>query len=60
MKKPIYAIVALMSLAACSSDPEQPDLLAPQREAMERAEDVERVMQEAAEQRQRRIDEQGL
>lgn len=49
-----------MTLAACSSDPEQSDLLAPQREAMERAEDVERVMQEAAEQRQRRIDEQGL
>ncbi|MGY6555968.1 MAG: hypothetical protein ACXIUM_15740 [Wenzhouxiangella sp.] len=60
MTKPLCVLLALMSLAACSSDSEQPDLLAPQREAMERAEDVERVLQDAAAQRQRRLDEQAL
>lgn len=58
MKKLLVSITAVLALAACSSDPGEPDLLAPQRQALERAEDVERVMQEAAERRQSLIEEQ--
>ena len=48
---------ALLGLAACGTDSEPPELLAPQREALERAEDVERILLEAAEQRQRQLDD---
>lgn len=57
--KPILLMTALaLALTACSGDAEQADLLAPQRDAMERAEDVERVLREAAEQRQRELEDQ--
>ena len=56
-KRLLFALLALF-VAACSSDSEPTDPLAAQREAMERAEDVERVLLEAAEQRRRQLEEQ--
>ncbi len=47
-------------LAACGGDePESPHLLAPQRDALERAEGVEQVIDEAAERQRRQIEQQG-
>lgn len=53
-------LVVVVLLPACGgSDSEPADLLAPQREALERAEGVEQALDEAAERQRRRIDEQG-
>lgn len=60
MKKILFLIALALLLTACS-EPESDgdDLLAPQREAMERAEAVEQVLDEAAERQRREIDQQG-
>lgn len=58
MRKILLMVSLAALIAACSADQDEPDLLAPQREAMERAEDVERVLEEAAEQRRRQLEEQ--
>lgn len=58
--KSLLSTVCLLLLAACgNSEPDAEELLAPQLEAMERAEDVERVLDEAAERQRRQIEEQG-
>ena len=47
-------------LAGCgNSEPDAEELLAPQLEAMERAENVEQVLDDAAERQRRQIEEQG-
>jgi hypothetical protein len=65
MKQIAPFLILLTLVTACSGgsggsdeDAEKSDLLAPQREAMERAQDVERVLDEAAERQRRLIDEQ--
>ncbi len=57
MGKLIRLFAVVLILAGCSTDADEPDLLAPQREAMERADDVERVLQEAADRQRRLIDQ---
>jgi len=62
MKLLLIILAALSGLTACSDrKPEDPetDLLAPQREALERAEGVEQALDEAAERQRRLIEEQG-
>jgi hypothetical protein len=60
MKTYLPLIFSAVILTACGeSDSEGDDLLAPQREAMERAEAVEQVLDDAAERQRREIEEQG-
>ncbi|MEE4638638.1 MAG: hypothetical protein V2J42_07870 [Wenzhouxiangella sp.] len=63
MKQIASYLILIIVLTACNSsgkeETEGSDLLAPQREAMERAEDVERVLDEAAERQRQLIEEQG-
>ncbi|HMA98117.1 MAG TPA: hypothetical protein VKO38_01535 [Wenzhouxiangella sp.] len=60
MNKILTALAVTVLLTACGEpESEGDDLLAPQREAMERAEAVEQVLDEAAERQRREIEEQG-
>lgn len=60
MKNSLAWLFLTLVLMACGEpQSEGDDLLAPQREAMERAEAVEKVLDEAAERQRRTIEEQG-
>jgi len=60
MKKIAFLLALAALLTACNEPASDgDDLLAPQREAMERAEAVEQVLDEAAERQRREIEEQG-
>ncbi|MEE4296029.1 MAG: hypothetical protein V2J20_05370 [Wenzhouxiangella sp.] len=58
--KYLLSAACLLVLAACgNSEPDAEELLAPQLEAMERAKEVEQVLDDAAERQRRQIEEQG-
>ncbi|MFW5815577.1 MAG: hypothetical protein ACOCVP_01855 [Wenzhouxiangella sp.] len=60
MKRWLSMLLMIGFLTACGGDEtESRDLLAPQRDALERAEGVEQVIDEAAERQRRQIEEQG-
>ena len=58
MNHSVLAFCALLCLAACDK-PEPPDIVQPQREALEKAKGVEQVLQQDAEEKRRQIDEEG-
>lgn len=60
MKKLLTLLTVMLALSGCTRDPDGADLLAPQREAMDRAEEVERVLQDAAERQRRLIDDSEI
>lgn len=58
--KTVLSAAGLLVLVACgNAEPDAEDLLAPQRETMERAEEVEQVLEDAAERQRRQIEAQG-
>ena len=57
MKQILTALVIAIGLSGCGTDPDERDLLAPQRDALQRAEDVEPFLQNAAARQRRLIDE---
>lgn len=59
MKRILIISAAAMMLAGCGTEPDERDLLAPQRDALERAEQVEGALEEAAERQRRLIDNSG-
>lgn len=59
MKRILIISAAAMMLAGCGTEPDERDLLAPQRDALERAEQVEGVLEQAAERQRRLIDNSG-
>jgi ABC-type uncharacterized transport system auxiliary subunit len=59
MLRTLCLLTVMLALAACGERDEDTDLLAPQREALERAEGVEQTLLDAAERQQRQIEEQG-
>lgn len=55
MKQPIYAIALALLLSACSPDQK---IAEDQREVMDKAKEVENVLQQSAEQTNQQVDEQ--
>ena len=56
MKRTALAICAVLSLAACDK-PKPPDIIQPQREALEKAKGVEQILQQDAEATRKQIEE---